>query len=127
MWSMRSRGLTQRKLANVLQVSPNTVARWERAELRIRDPERLVRRLDRLHESLSAGSRDPVSRASVPTACESSQGDQACAVERLPRGRRLPSELSSFIGREAELTHLGQLLKTARLLTLTGAGGVGKT
>lgn len=39
----------------------------------------------------------------------------------------LPTSLSSFIGREEEQATLGQLLRTTRLLTLTGAGGSGKT
>ena len=40
---------------------------------------------------------------------------------------RPPDTLTSFIGRERELAELGALLSRARLLTLTGAGGVGKT
>jgi predicted ATPase/class 3 adenylate cyclase len=39
----------------------------------------------------------------------------------------LPAELSSFIGRSAELIEVGELLGQVRLLTLTGAGGCGKT
>ena len=39
----------------------------------------------------------------------------------------LPSEFSSFVGREKELAEVGRLLKDARLLTLTGSGGCGKT
>jgi non-specific serine/threonine protein kinase len=35
--------------------------------------------------------------------------------------------LSSFVGRQVELAHIRSLLETARLLTLTGSGGVGKT
>jgi non-specific serine/threonine protein kinase len=35
--------------------------------------------------------------------------------------------LSSFLGREHELKEVERLLKTTRLLTLTGAGGVGKS
>lgn len=39
----------------------------------------------------------------------------------------LPTQLTSFVGREAELAELGQAFKAARLVTLTGAGGCGKT
>jgi predicted ATPase/class 3 adenylate cyclase len=39
----------------------------------------------------------------------------------------LPAKLSSFVGRQPELRRLAQILDATRLLTLTGAGGVGKT
>lgn len=39
----------------------------------------------------------------------------------------LPSDVSSFVGRQAEIGALRRLLGTTRLLTLTGSGGVGKT
>jgi len=39
----------------------------------------------------------------------------------------LPAQLTSFIGREHEMAEVRQLLETTRLLTLTGAGGTGKT
>ncbi|HYM70819.1 MAG TPA: AAA family ATPase, partial [bacterium] len=39
----------------------------------------------------------------------------------------LPQELSSFVGRDQERAEIVQLLSTARLLTLTGTGGCGKT
>ena len=39
----------------------------------------------------------------------------------------LPLEPSSFVGRERELEEVGRLLSRSRLLTLTGAGGSGKT
>jgi predicted ATPase/DNA-binding CsgD family transcriptional regulator len=42
-------------------------------------------------------------------------------------GRGLARALDSFVGRQAELSRLRTLLRTSRLVTLTGAGGVGKT
>ena len=39
----------------------------------------------------------------------------------------LPAPLSSFVGRERELAEVRQLLSDHRLVTLTGAGGSGKT
>src|SRR6266566_4463671 len=45
---------------------------------------------------------------------------------RKPRGN-LPAELTSFVGRRRELAAIRSTLSDARLLTLTGAGGVGKT
>src|SRR5262245_49899316 len=40
---------------------------------------------------------------------------------------RLPAELTSFVGRRRELADTRRLLAASRLVTLTGAGGVGKT
>jgi predicted ATPase len=42
-------------------------------------------------------------------------------------GTRLPSQLSSFIGRRKELGEIARFLENARLLTLVGPGGTGKT
>jgi class 3 adenylate cyclase len=39
----------------------------------------------------------------------------------------LPVQLTSFIGREKELTRIQEKLGESRLVTLTGSGGVGKT
>ncbi len=39
----------------------------------------------------------------------------------------MPAELSSFVGRRRELSEVKQTASTARLLTLTGVGGIGKT
>ena len=47
------------------------------------------------------------------------------ALDRQPNN--LPMHLTSFVGREAELTMAGGLLSRSRLLSLTGPGGTGKT
>ncbi|MFE7772748.1 ATP-binding protein [Streptomyces sp. NPDC057445] len=51
---------------------------------------------------------------------------QKPAPARLPGGAP-PGALDSFVGRRHELSRLRTLFRTARLLTLTGPGGVGKT
>jgi predicted ATPase/class 3 adenylate cyclase len=43
------------------------------------------------------------------------------------RPNNLPTQLTSFVGREAELAEAGALLAANRLVTMTGPGGTGKT
>jgi predicted ATPase/two-component SAPR family response regulator len=63
--------------------------------------------------------------------------DRSSAADPTPerRGREgtegalnnLPAARSGFVGRDREMYELGRALSTTRLLTLTGAGGCGKT
>jgi predicted ATPase/DNA-binding SARP family transcriptional activator len=58
------------------------------------------------------------------------QGPAAEPAEPERRGSpvgRIPRRLTSFVGRDRELGEAAALLRGARLLTLTGAGGCGKT
>ncbi|HEU5485504.1 MAG TPA: AAA family ATPase, partial [Microlunatus sp.] len=63
-----------------------------------------------------------------------SSGAEYVRLVALPGGRSgavtgapLPSQVSSFVGRESELSEIVQVLRTHRLVTLTGVGGIGKT
>ncbi|MET7819236.1 BTAD domain-containing putative transcriptional regulator [Micromonospora zamorensis] len=47
--------------------------------------------------------------------------------EREAAEQALPSQLTTFVGREEELRRVGELLGQRRLVTLTGPGGAGKT
>jgi predicted ATPase/class 3 adenylate cyclase len=49
------------------------------------------------------------------------------SLENPDRPNNLPEQTSPFIGRQQELTEIRQLMGQARLVTLVGAGGAGKT
>jgi predicted ATPase len=67
-------------------------------------------------------ARGPAPRQ--PTTSAASQPPSMAADA--PR-HNLPAHLTSFIGRQREIAELARLLSTNRLVTLTGAGGIGKT
>jgi len=52
---------------------------------------------------------------------------QAPPRTSMPVPHNLPHQITSFVGRAQELSSVGNLLATTRLVTLTGAGGVGKS
>jgi predicted ATPase/DNA-binding CsgD family transcriptional regulator len=62
----------------------------------------------------------------MPRAVEPAEAQPAPRTAEHPP-HNLLLELSSFVGREKELTDVKRLLEEARLLTLTGSGGCGKT
>jgi Holliday junction resolvasome RuvABC ATP-dependent DNA helicase subunit len=55
--------------------------------------------------------------------------DGAAPTFPIPKLRRsnLPKPLTSFIGREKEIQQVERLVSSARLVTITGLAGVGKT
>jgi non-specific serine/threonine protein kinase len=56
-----------------------------------------------------------------------SSGEAAHTAAALAGLNNLPAQVSSFIGRDAELAEVRRLVGGSRLVTLTGAGGAGKT
>jgi predicted ATPase len=101
----RPRRETVRRLVGALATSPEAVAQLASAAP---GPRR------------RSGSGDRQRRRSVPERQARTEADA------LP-GAFKPAHLTSFIGRERELVELRELLGACRLLTLTGAGGCGKT
>lgn len=62
--------------------------------------------------------------------CQRDLSNEFPPLRRTPEpvaGGRLPVQLTSFVGREKELTQVCELMRNNRLVTLTGAGGVGKS
>jgi predicted ATPase/DNA-binding winged helix-turn-helix (wHTH) protein len=51
----------------------------------------------------------------------------SAARDLAQRSKNLPLQTSTFIGREAELLQLRGMLSNSQLVTLVGAGGIGKT
>src|SRR5579859_364154 len=73
-------------------------------------------------------AKDPDER--YASAREVKEALAAIPTDSAPAGARrhnLPAEVTSFIGREKEITAVRRLLGGTRLLTLTGSGGTGKT
>ena len=113
-----TRGLTQLELAELAGLSERAVSDLERG---LKRPQRATARL--LIEALGlapdvAQELEATARAHVPP------------VSSTPNGRvfnALPSIPTSFVGREQELAAIPARLHAARVLTLTGAGGSGKT
>jgi predicted ATPase/DNA-binding CsgD family transcriptional regulator/DNA-binding XRE family transcriptional regulator len=99
--------LSQRELGKLLGVQRNTVARWERGAMRMAHPDMVAAMLEALegqHPRLPPASDAPNNNAG-----------------------NLPSELSSFVGREDAVTECCRLLRERRMITLTGPGGIGKS
>jgi predicted ATPase len=48
-------------------------------------------------------------------------------VRQAVASHNLPAQLTSFVGRQAQMAELSQMLTDNRFVTLTGAGGAGKT
>jgi non-specific serine/threonine protein kinase len=112
----RAAGLTHEALAEAAGLSARTISDLERGVSAAPRRETLVRLSQALglapeqHTALEAAARQPVE-----------------PVGAVPRPSNLPAELTSFVGRRRELAEVRALLADARLVTLTGAGGCGKT
>src|SRR6266536_2077932 len=79
-----------------------------------------------LGEVLGAGAITTVSGRGYQFTLPVTKGDGE--ANRASRSKHnLPYQLTSFIGREQEIAQLEELVTANRLVTLTGAGGAGKT
>ena len=81
-----------------------------------------------VHRLLAREPLDRFQSASELLAALSAAPATGAVSARLgPGPGRLPSVLTSFVGREAEIASVMRLLTAHRLVTLTGPGGTGKT
>jgi predicted ATPase/DNA-binding SARP family transcriptional activator len=102
---------------------------------RSKRPERVLAQYERLREALrkSTGTqpaeatrrlRDEIATGRLPP---SSRVDLTRGASSNGAKHNLPAPMSSFVGREREMVEVKRTLAMTRLLTLTGAGGSGKT
>lgn len=119
----RRAGLTQRELSIAVGYSESLISRLEQNQ---RAPDeatlaaRFVPALQIEHEP------EWVARL-FELAAPRAEGESERQGDETPPPNNLPIQLTSFIGREKETEHIGQLLSGHRLVTLIGPGGTGKT
>jgi DNA-binding XRE family transcriptional regulator len=127
----RAAGLTQEQLAERAGVSPRSISELERGGAHVprRDTVALLARALNLvgqeraaYEALVHRPRRP--RPATGRACGPHQATPEAVAQR--RQHNVPRALTSFVGRERDLSELARILPTTPILTLVGAGGVGK-
>ena len=112
-------GLTQGDLAERSGLSVDTISLLERGEHR--RPHRYT--MQSLADALALSQSDRIRFE------KSARGPAVRTTAQVVQPADLPSQLTSFIGREREVDEVKHRLlhRDVRLLTLTGPGGVGKT
>ena len=120
-------GLSQGALAERAGLSLYGISALERGYRRAPQRETLVRLARAL--ALNEEQRQAFENAAVRPSSPRHRGGASVTVGPWQTGRTqtLPFALTSFVGREAELHRIRALLRKHRLVTITGAGGVGKT
>src|SRR5262249_21246535 len=124
----RAAGLTQEQLAERSGVSPRSISEMERGGEHVPRPDTVALLARAL--CLGGSSRKEL-ESSVPARRKAVQlerrGHGPAPAEHARTKHNLPRALTSFVGREPELDRLADVLATTPLLTLVGAGGIGKT
>jgi predicted ATPase/DNA-binding XRE family transcriptional regulator len=119
-------GLSQEALAERARMSSHGISALERGYRRTPQRETLALLAEALQ--LDDERRRAFELAATRTAGVRRAG--AWSAQSSPAGvdaPNLPLALTSFVGREGELTEIAALVRRHRLVTLTGSGGVGKT
>ena len=120
-------GLTQEALAERAGVSLDGISALERGYRR--SPHRDTLALLAGALALSDGQRHAFEASAARPAFPRRREEASVTVGPWANSpfANLPLALSSFVGRDRELTEIGTLVRGHRMVTLTGAGGVGKT
>lgn len=117
-------GLSQEELAERARLSPNGISALERGYRRSPQRETLALLTSALR--LDDAQCRALEEAAVRSAPSRRLGTGRTLARDAPKPS-LPLALTSFVGREREVADIGRLIKEHRLVTLIGAGGIGKT
>ncbi len=119
-------GLSQEELAERARISAAGIGALERGDRRTPQRETLTLLANAL--GLDPMSRQAFEAAAKPTGrLRLGRGSVTTGPWRAVPSSNLPLALTSFVGREPDLAEIASLLSEHRLVTLTGAGGSGKT
>lgn len=110
-------GLSNREIAQEMVISPETV-KWYNKQ--IYQKLGVGRRAEAVAVARRYGLLEPDGDKGDAGGAEAEDGGEKTF-------RSLPTPLTSFVGREKEIKEIEQMLRSRRLLTLTGPGGTGKT
>jgi non-specific serine/threonine protein kinase len=113
-------GLTQQALAERAGLSLRGLSDLERGARRAPYPDTVRRLAEAI--GLSEADRTALVASSGRVGYMASNRPMFQLVETV-----LPMPVSSFVGRQREVTEVQRLLRASRLVTLTGPGGIGKT
>lgn len=105
-----SEGLTNREISQRLLLSIETIKWYNK----------------RIFGKLGASNRTQAAKIAVERGFLEQENISEHEEEYYPLGN-LPAQLTSFVGRSNEVAEVRELLKSHRLLVLTGTGGSGKT
>lgn len=112
-------GLSNGDIAARLFLAPETVKWYNKQIFGKLDVHSRTQAVARATELGLLGGLDPLAAAALSPSAPA-------PPEPLPKNN-LPAAVTSFVGRSQELVEVVRLLEQARLLTLTGPGGSGKT
>jgi len=112
-------GLSQQSLAEQASVSVQAVSALERGYRKVPYP----KTLERLCDALSLSHED---RSALEESARRARGLRLHEHDSTP-AHNLPRQLTSFLGRDDDVSAIAALVKSAPLVSVVGTGGIGKT